>query len=262
MKTKKQLTKYFKKNADAAEALIKKPDNQFTVEDFHQLRVAIKKIRALAAMLESSVNKFNSDKVIKPIKKIFDQAGKVREIQLEESTLRKHNPGGKLKLFSKTLHLKEQEEKINFTVIHNQLKDELKKAGGSIIQAIKKAHKSSIKKYLKQTKKEINDLVSRKVLEIKQVHELRKGLKKLYYNMKSLKLTDNSKAFKNGDALQELMGQWHDSRIINRNLLEATGKRITAPSETAAILKIANQLDAKSQLLYKKINMNKKQKIF
>jgi CHAD domain-containing protein len=261
MNAKKQLAKYFIKRVDAIEGLIKQSDAQLTKDYFHQLRVEIKKIQALAEMLKSSTKGFNPKKVISPIRKIFDQAGKIRQIQLAEETLKKYDPDGALQLFPSTLHLKEHEEKINFTVLLDRVKKKISKAVNRIKPVIKKLDSRDLKKYIEDLKQEIDDLQKRP-LEAKQVHELRKGLKKLYYNLKSLKLKDNSTDFKNGKVLQELMGQWHDKRVMARDLLKATEKRITAPDETGPILKIAYQLDAKSLQLYKKINLIKEEKIF
>jgi CHAD domain-containing protein len=262
MRTRKQLVKYFRKHVDAVKELIKKTDEQLTAEDFHQLRVEIKKIRAFAAMLKASTRKFNPGKIIKPLKKIFDQAGKVRQVQLAEEALQRHDPNRTLQLFPRALRLKEEEEKNDFFVVKNGFKKEVKKTVSRIEPIIKKLSTQDIKKYIKDTKKEIIHLLSKKSLGAKQVHALRKGLKKLYYNLKSLKLIDKNIAFKNGKALQEVMGQWHDKRVITRDILRATRKQITAPAETEKILKIAYQLDAKSLQLYKEININKEKKMF
>jgi len=262
MRTKKQLAKYFRKHVNAVKELTEKANEQFTAEDFHQLRVEIKKIRAFVVMLKSSAMKFNPNIVIKPIKKIFDQAGKVRQIQLEEEALKKYDPDRTLQLFPHTLHLKEQEEKNNFAAIQHRFKKKIRRVVNHIVPVIKESNIHDIKKYIKDTKKELGDLLSKETLETKQVHELRKGLKKLYYNLKSLKLAYKSIVFKNGRTLQELMGQWHDTRVMARDFLKATRKRIIAPTETEEILKIASQLDAKSLQLYKKIDVSRARKAF
>ena len=118
MKTKKKLKKYFKSHTSEIDALLKKPDKDFSKEDFHRLRVEIKKIRALTAMLKPAAKKFKQKKALKPLKKIFQQAGKVREIQLEEALLHQRDPKHRLKTYTRNLRAQELKEKKKFAAIH------------------------------------------------------------------------------------------------------------------------------------------------
>src|SRR5215831_9808646 len=110
MKTRNMLKKYLEKREKKITALLDKPDQKFTQDDFHDLRVEIKKVRALAAMLEDTVKNYDSKKMLKPLEKIFGQAGKVRELQLEESMLHKHDPHRHLKTYEENLGVKEEKE--------------------------------------------------------------------------------------------------------------------------------------------------------
>lgn len=262
MKTKKTLKSYFKKRTDAIERLLKKPDKQYTVEDYHKLRVEIKKMRALAVLLESSVKNFKSKKILKPVNKIFSQAGKVRELQLEESMLRKYDTQHRLRIYPANLNVRELKEKKDFSGMREKTRGELKKIVGRIDPVIGKVNQRDINKYVARQKKEISGMVKRGKLKTSQLHELRKGLKRFYYTLKSLDIKDNSRAFKNGDMLQELMGKWHDMRVMNNHLLKAGDKHLSTISEEEPIRQIADELNAQSQVLYTKINTEKQKKLF
>ena len=259
--SKKSFKKYCHKHVDAVISLLKKPNEALTVADFHHLRVEIKKIRALIVMLNFSVKTFNSKKISKPIEKIFNQAGKVRMLQLEAAMIKKHDPKRQLKTYSRMLHEKEIQEKKIFSVIHAEVKSTLKKNFRKIIQVTHKIHEGQIIKYVSRKKNEIITLTAQETLKTSQIHKLRKRLKRLYYNLKSLDQKDNIQTFKNCEALLDLMGKWHDSRVMNRHLMETADKHFIASSEIEHVLQIAGKLYSKSQILFREINKEKRKKI-
>jgi len=261
MKQKKSILNYFNKRKKAINALLAKPDNRYEAKYFHDLRVEIKKVRALAVMLESSAKKFNSSKAVRPIKKIFDQAGKVRELQLELAMIRKHDPSHSFRAYPHILRMKTNEEIKKFSLLHNK-SSRVKKTFSQITPAIKNINKGDLNHYVRKGKNQIAALVKTKQIKAKKVHELRKSLKKLYYNLKSLHQADNSKPYKNGEALQELMGQWHDKRVMNRHLIKAADANSAGPVESDALMQIADKLFIQSRMLNRKINKEKKKQLF
>lgn len=259
MKTRNVLKKYLEKREAKITALLDKPNQKFTQDDFHDLRVEIKKTRSLAAMLEATVKNFNAKKILKPLEKIFSQAGKVRELQLEEAMLHKHDPRRHLKTYEKNLSLMEENEKKDYSVVHQKVQNKVGKTFNDIYDAIKKTNKKAADKYVSKEKKELVSLVRPRALKIAKVHELRKGLKTFNYNTKSLR--DNNTVFKNADALQDMMGKWHDHRVMNKHLLKAADNHMIASSEKEPILRIADRLYLKSQELYRQINDEKQKAI-
>ena len=89
MKTSKSGSGYLKKIRKNIIALLKKSPEKFEDEDYHKLRVEIKKLKAIAGFIEFSNKKFSKKKHLKPFIKVYKQAGKIRELQLEESFLKK-----------------------------------------------------------------------------------------------------------------------------------------------------------------------------
>ncbi len=75
---------YLKKIRKNIISLLKKSPVKFDDEDYHKLRVEIKKLKALAGFIEFSNKKFSKKKTLKPFKKVYKQAGKIRELQLED----------------------------------------------------------------------------------------------------------------------------------------------------------------------------------
>lgn len=85
----KDLNKYLKKRNKNIEKLLSTPRLKCTPEIFHYLRVEIKKLRTLFSLLKSSV-KYDQKKKEKPFRKVFKQAGIVREIQVEQEMLQRY----------------------------------------------------------------------------------------------------------------------------------------------------------------------------
>ena len=85
MKTAAALQKYYKSRINSLEKILGKPDKIVTPEDFHKLRVEIKKLRAVLTLVNWSEKNFKRKKFLKSYKKLFKQAGKVRDLQLEEA---------------------------------------------------------------------------------------------------------------------------------------------------------------------------------
>lgn len=260
MKTRKRLKKYTKKREKKIAGLLDKPDQRFTRDDFHNLRVEIKKVRALGAMLEATVKKFNAEKTLKPLERIFNQAGKVRELQLEEVMLHKHDPRRHLKTYEENLDLMVEKEKQDYSLVHLKIQKKVNKTFNDIYDATKKTDKKATDKYVGKEKNKLVSLVRPKTLKTAKVHELRKGLKNFTYNKKSLQQQEDIAMFKNADALQDMMGKWHDYRMMNKHLVKAADDHLAAPTEEEPLLRIADRLYTKSQELYRQIN-NKKQKV-
>src|SRR5258708_6187319 len=97
MKTEKALKNYFARRRKAITSLLRKPARKIVAQNFHQLRIEIKKLNAFYALINYRSKEFKKKKTFKPLKQIFKQAGKVREIQLEQALLKKYNFHSSLK---------------------------------------------------------------------------------------------------------------------------------------------------------------------
>ena len=91
MKASKLGLVYLKKVRKNITALLKKSPVIFKDEDYHKLRVEIKKLKALAGFIQFSNKHFSQKKTLKPFLKVYKQAGKIRELQLEDAFLKKNN---------------------------------------------------------------------------------------------------------------------------------------------------------------------------
>lgn len=256
MKVKSELKNNFIARTKAIDALLEKPVQKFTVDDFHKLRVEIKKLKAQFKLVNFCSKKFEWKKHFKSFQSIFQQAGKVRELQVEATALKKYAISKGLKKYVENLKKDKQKEMFVFLLMINKgLRIRLKKSKKMVLSLIETINKKDAEKYLNRKRKQIKNLISGNQLKIKEVHELRKLIKEFYYNIKSLNFSKQIKLLKETEAFQNILGKWHDCEIIKQHLNEAmVDKTVMGPSEIKQIKRIKVKLSADCEILFKKIN--------
>src|SRR5436190_20764312 len=86
----KTLKKHLDDRKLAITTFLEQPRDQYTPETFHKLRVEIKKLNALFDLIDFCSKDFKRKKTFRPYHKIFRQAGKVRELQIEETIVQNY----------------------------------------------------------------------------------------------------------------------------------------------------------------------------
>lgn len=77
------LKKYFSHQVDEINAFLKKVDQSITDEDIHNLRLSLKKLRALLTLINAVAPSFKMHYALIPLELLFDHAAKVREARLQ-----------------------------------------------------------------------------------------------------------------------------------------------------------------------------------
>jgi len=190
MKAKAALEKYFRKRIDSITFLMEKPVQRYTKAYFHNLRLEIKKLHALFDLMDFCSKDFQSEFFFKPFKKIFKQAGKVRELHLQEEGLKRYVLKYSIKNYFNNLKKLRLNEQRTFLVMKNEKQSTLKwgKYYKSILPYFKGIDKKDVTAYIKYKRKKIETLIAPKALKEKQVHQLRKLFKEFYYISKSSNL--------------------------------------------------------------------------
>ena len=87
----------------------------------------------------------------------------------------------------------------------------------------------------------------------KRIHHFRKQLKKILYVLKGTGIESTNKLMENSTMLSDLLGKWHDSRVIIKHLGEIDSKKMK-PAEKKIIEKIKLDFASKNTFLLTKIN--------
>jgi CHAD domain-containing protein len=187
------------------------------IEDFHFLRVDIKKLRAYTHLFESFVKKFKRDVFIKPYKKVFAHAGTIREIQIELKIIEKLEAQDGIEKYIKGLNKKLNKLQKNFdpAFYHDKIKSKKKKIK-PYLNTKEKLSGKSIESYFETKWGEIDKIIRKENPKKSQLHDLRKKLKEFFYNIKIIE--SENKIHEDISKYMDYLGQWHDYDVLLENI--------------------------------------------
>lgn len=251
----KALQKYFKNRISDINFILEQQQQFYTSDTFHKLRLEIKKLNALFDLINYSSKKSKHNKTFKPFKLIFKQAGKIRELQVEEALLKTYLVSDFITEYKNDLQKILKEEFNNFFLITNQpFAKKLQKKYLKIDDLIAKTSKKKATQYMGKKRIEIEKLLDKKVLKKKQIHALRKSLKKYLFNQKMLNYSKKDKIIPKEAVLPELLGEWHDYQTVIKHLKKAIHSGEINPKESNNLENGVTTFTYKSQLLFTQIN--------
>lgn len=244
----KPLEKYYAHHHSNIVQLLSVKPGKYTPENFHKLRVELKKLNALFEIIKYCSREFKRKKAFKPYKKLFKQAGVARELQLEENLLKLHDTRNTLKIFrAKLSQRREVEQEIFFELLRTLSITE----GNKIIPLLAAIDEETTQDYLRKKEDKIARLLKKKTIDEAQLHELRKRLKQFNYNLGSL----GEKKEKNAKAnLTELLGNWHDCQVMAQHFEKAINNDEVETQELAALKRIIKKLTEEKKQHLVKIN--------
>ena len=251
----KALKKNLKKQKSAISLILQKPQQSFIPDTFHSLRLAIKKLHAVFDLANCCTKKFKQKKTFKPFKLIFRQAGKIRELQVEESLLEKHFFFNLPKDYCADLKKELTKElKKFFSITNSKSGSTLNKNYRTIIPFLIKISKKKAQHYMDIKRIKIEKLLSQNTLKNKQMHLLRKRLKEYQYNQKNLNFSKQNKLISDMDVLPELLGEWHDYQVTINHLKKVINSGQINPTENNQLENIKALFIFKREFLLSKIN--------
>ncbi|SEO91308.1 CHAD domain-containing protein [Mucilaginibacter gossypiicola] len=212
-------------------------------EDLHHFRTGVKKLRALLILADSAEKSPGLEKRFKPVRKIFKQAGEIRNAYINQEL-------GKA-VGENTDFMREQQQIMETaTLAFNADKDQhrlrLRKTRRSILKRIRSVSKLHLTLYYYQQLESIATALNQLRFD-ESLHTCRKQLKVLLYNYTlagpELEISFNEAYI---DQVQEAIGNWHDNQLALE--LFATG-------ETGSSDGIANGLKKQSARLKKQLTL-------
>lgn len=250
----KGLKGYLNRREEGIVLLLAKPAPTCTPATFHQLRVEIKKLRALFELINDCAPAFKRKKNFKPFRVLFRQAGKVREIQVEEGLLKKYFTGNTLQVYRNSLkQLRIKERNQYFLLLTDELTAHLEKNFHTLKTFLSKVNKKRLNAYLTRQREEIRKKLSAKNLPQSELHELRKRLKTYAYNSRLSPDEKQTGTFLTKTRLAALLGQWHDDRLMLLNLQKAIRSPYTNQAEVRRLKKVKARILIHSRALLKQV---------
>ncbi len=206
-----QLKGYTVKQLQTAVRLLEQYNSASDAEVLHQLRVCLKKIKAVLDYLRTLHPK-KIQSLRKKLQVVFHAAGSVREAQLHLKWLKEKRFYYLIQHASLDQKIKAEKELL-FTQKKHHCK-KLKTVCDKLGEYLKEVEEAGLLKYACGLREELEEKVS--IIEKKDWHELRKLIKQLLYaqhwitegqKLKLLPVND----YKKLDELQEKIGVWHDT---------------------------------------------------
>ena len=246
---------YLKNREDAIRFLLRKPRSKYTPETFHKLRLEIKKLNAFFDLILYCSKDFKRNKTFKPYKLIFRQAGKVRELQLEEAMLKKYLRYNSLHEYCNNLKIMRQKEADNFfLMIDNNFLEQLEKTQEMLLPFLYEINHKKTNRYLEKKQKKIKKRIEKGISEKKELHQLRIRLKILNHNKTIYKKESAQKSDQKKENLTLLLGNWHDFQSINKHLEKTLKNSQLSLEELNHLKAIKIKIATESQQLFDKIN--------
>jgi CHAD domain-containing protein len=251
----KELVTYFKTRKSALNLILEKAPKSYTVENFHELRVEIKKTKALFELTAFCNKNFKPQKTFKPFSVIFKQAGKVRELQLQQTILEEQSCFNLLKKYPNQLKKLETKEIQKFFLLANKrLTKKLKEKHPIIIDFLAKTGKKKANRYRNRMRKEIKKLIRKDAFKKNEMHNFRKRLKVYQYNEKIFSIDPSRKVISTQTVLSDMLGEWHDYEVAILHLKNTIPSYKKNSKERKHLKTIKALLTLKRELLFDKIN--------
>ena len=196
-------------------AYVRKKD----AEDLHQLRVAIKRVKAILAMLHELQAGFDFENNFKPYKNIFRQAGHIREELLHNNRIFSDARNRRVKTNHSRLLIKLNKElALSVSKELESIRDVLPTIQLSIHQLERGKIFPYCQKMFKQLEKKWKKADNKAGL-----HKFRKQLKQFLYCAHLLTEEErkellSDKKHKHLDYLQDTIGQWHDNVLLLKKI--------------------------------------------
>lgn len=214
------LRKFYKSRLKNILLFLNRAESVFSEEDYHQLRVEIKKIRAFFKLLDETTDNFPITKIVKPFKKVYTQAGAVRDTQIHKRNIVNIVGEGNYLGYLEQLGNEELTAQEQFqTIPHQKLATQIQKSSSIVRKYISKIESERLLDFLNKLSAEIIPKIAQKPFDETNLHDLRKQLKQLAYYLRIIHTDSNPLLFgeKTTQArinrLQELLGQWNDCEV-------------------------------------------------
>lgn len=225
MLTRKRQQNYFNARLESVLLNCQLYSKRARAENIHRIRVDLKKIRALLYLQEKTGSAVNT-RSLKYIRKIFKQAGKIRDAQVSAALMKKMQMGTPA-FFSHQREIVAGESKV-FNALVSRHTDKLMKACARQRKSFRHISRQEINKLNRFIVKKLKPVYFPR-LKLTELHESRKSIKRMIYLNSILKEKDNSRI--KIDCLRKLeesVGKWHDA-IVTEKLVKqfSSGTRIS-----------------------------------
>lgn len=246
-----RLSNYFGKQCTAFAANFVKVRESFDTDAIHDMRVAVKRIRAVLMLLEKLDPAFDAEKAEGELNRLFKLSGKMRDAQVQQLLIKKYESALDQDFSDFTGYLIRQEKKSirrftgyleehkvrDYTASFQQTADEIpgKKKGQAIGDAIINLVNELLEKCGNLKSDQVHD---------ENLHEIRRKLKQCNYLLTVFHRDDPalpllSQTLKLLETANDLLGEWHDHvvgmEVLRKFIKNASKNHAELPGQYPAL---------------------------
>ena len=178
-------------------------------ETLHEIRIDIKKIKAILGLLNASEKQFKAHKNFIPFRNIFRKAGKIRDADVHEHLLRNHEMD---KDHCTIGDVSRQKQFISFASNIQSFIKTVKRQRNKLEPDLKRVKKNDLSRYLRKQQEEIKSQLFPRP-KMRYIHKTRKAVKEVVYlSEPNGSLTSNEINFY--DKIQKKIGELHDKQVL------------------------------------------------
>ncbi len=245
--------KYIKKRRKAVDFYLDIPKEAYDTQTYHKLRVEIKKINDFVHLLSYCIKGFKREKILKPYRRVFRNAGKLREVQIEEDMLVEESSVENIRNYKKNLDvLRLKYRKAYFTMVCKQRR-RIDKMQHKLLLLSEQIDPESANHYLNICAKHANSLLNKNNLSRDKFHKLRKSIKRVNHILKCVNTTHRPYISSGIKGVSHLLGEWHDCQVNLKRIEQAEKEGKISGDESEEIRAIKDKLSSKRESLYLKI---------
>ena len=258
-KSGKQLYCFFKEKEETFQFHLLRLKYSINENDIHYLRRTAKRIKALYKLIEIIDHRFKPKKKFKTLKNIFNAAGTLRELQVNQNVLLTCNAtpplikkyeeyiSSKKKIYTSELQQAIAKYK------HKKHKKTIKQVKEICKRVEKKKLESSISDFLKDTTDQINVLLNTEIEE-NNLHTIRilfKALNPALIFSEQLQIKGVTKEtisiYRN---IEDKLGFWHDRLILRKSIEEMVASGNLENKVRTEAEKLKQQLISENKILF------------
>lgn len=209
----------FKKRLKRIEEILRLKQEEITKESIHELRLEIKKVKAVFTLLAYINNNFPLHRYYRPFKTVFEKAGDIRTVQIEQELLKNYISDPSDRYLDQLKKLVEEKSNALGKKVRSHTVVKLKSSKKGILSFLNKISENQLKQFLKKKSGKLVRMIERKIFEEQYLHLLRKKLKRFYFIARML--YPDVTIPEPWNRLMELLGKWHDEQIAIEHLRKA-----------------------------------------
>jgi hypothetical protein len=212
------LTQYLQNRYNEMASRLETPVKAWKRKDFHDLRLSLKKINALINLVLFSSCEFDAESHFHYFRELFHRAGKIRNLQLEESWMAKHASDEEMDTYKKFNDKKFSKQSKKFkSLVGKKMHGVLQQSFDVLHDALASVSAVQVEHYTRSRRDDIGRFAQQHEFTITELHQFRKLLKDYRYITNAL-LDPAEKAEEKKDDFVDLLGRWHDSEVLVERL--------------------------------------------